>query len=639
MRRTLAASLSLLAALAFVPALPAAADGRPVLIYQTDLGDGKGSNEVLPLVRLAPTSTIARVDMSLRAKGGATPYLTLEDVPRQSSTQWGPAAPVRLQPGRTYLDVAVTDRSGARTEFSAVSFVDTPERGFTIAMAYGAYDPTGPFDLWGGISGLPRPQKVTAQLFRAGTNDPVSPEVAMGRPSDSTELYKTDRVVDAPVGSYESVVKACDAQDDCRTLRSWTFQRKLAQRFVDLKTDPAWTDLHHPAASVTVTGRLVGADGEPLAGVDVEGASNGTTETAKTAADGAFTLTLSPFGYLVTLTAPAHGDYVRATESAAPEHRRLPTRLTLASSAAKAHVDADVTVKGTLVEPTSSGGSAPLSGKTIEIKLLDPRGMSADPAQQVVTGPDGSYTARIRAMRPGDLSIVARFKEDSDYTASVASVPLRADYLIAMEPEGNTPPAHAAVGSKITLDGRLLQLGGIPDPNLLTDPVYLEFSTDRKNWTRVTQARPGQEGEFSLTGTIAKDGYWRARYPGSAQRSALPVTGTTYYVDAVVVRHHTAISEFNASPEPVRKGRPIKVSGRLNRHLARWVPAPGATLTIYFKPRGSSKWRVMATVRTGGDGRFVKKFKASADGTWAAAYAGSANYLGDWSEGDYVDVR
>jgi hypothetical protein len=133
-----------------------------------------------------------------------------------------------------------------------------------------------------------------------------------------------------------------------------------------------------------------------------------------------------------------------------------------------------------------------------------------------------------------------------------------------------------------------------------------------------------------------RDGYWRVdttEMPGAGE---LPATSGADYVD---VRYRTAISSFNASPEPVTKGRRLTVAGTLKRDTTSWKAFSGQSVKIYFAAKGATSWTYEGTAKTSSTGRFSHAFTSAKDGTWRATYAGSGAYLAVTGPGDYVDVR
>ncbi|MFF2021770.1 calcium-binding protein [Streptomyces sp. NPDC058171] len=98
----------------------------------------------------------------------------------------------------------------------------------------------------------------------------------------------------------------------------------------------------------------------------------------------------------------------------------------------------------------------------------------------------------------------------------------------------------------------------------------------------------------------------------------------------------------NASPEPVRRGADVTVTGGLTR--ANWDNhkyagfASGA-VKVQFKKQGTRTWTTVKTVRADSRGTVRTKAKASADGHYRLAYGGSTTTGRATSTADFIDVR
>ncbi|MFJ8254377.1 HtaA domain-containing protein [Streptomyces sp. NPDC094466] len=201
----------------------------------------------------------------------------------------------------------------------------------------------------------------------------------------------------------------------------------------------------------------------------------------------------------------------------------------------------------------------------------------------------------------------------------------------------NASPEPVAKGGKLKVVATLQTAGATDDVwrPLAKAPVVIEFRTKGgKTWSRATTVDTSSKGVVSTSVTAVKDGTWRARYAGTADRAAAV---STY--DNVDVKLRTAVSKFNASPEPVRKGRTITVKGTLRSLDGTWKNASGQSVIILFKADGSSKWSKLATVRTNSKGVFSKGFTAKKDGTFKAQFKATSSRLGTTGAGDRVDVR
>ncbi|MFI7087934.1 HtaA domain-containing protein [Streptomyces anulatus] len=215
-------------------------------------------------------------------------------------------------------------------------------------------------------------------------------------------------------------------------------------------------------------------------------------------------------------------------------------------------------------------------------------------------------------------------------TLTVSAVPTR---IVSF----NASPEPVGKGSKLKVVATLQTASATDNVwrPLAKTPVVIEFrSKGGKTWSRATMVTTDSKGVVSASVTAVKDGTWRARYAGTADRAAAVSSS-----DNVDVKLRTAVSGFNASPEPVRKGRTITVKGTLRSLDGTWKNASGQSVIILFKADGSSKWSKPATVRTNGKGVFSKGFTAKKDGTWKAQFKATSSRLGTIGSGDRVDVR
>ncbi|MFI7007316.1 calcium-binding protein [Streptomyces sp. NPDC050145] len=108
------------------------------------------------------------------------------------------------------------------------------------------------------------------------------------------------------------------------------------------------------------------------------------------------------------------------------------------------------------------------------------------------------------------------------------------------------------------------------------------------------------------------------------------------------VKRAAQIKSFNASPEPVAKGKPITVSGSLSRISWTYLKYYGygsQPVQLQFKKAGSSTYTTVKTVNSSSTGAVKTTVTASADGTWRFYYPGNSATSTATSSADYVDVR
>ncbi|WP_202533626.1 MULTISPECIES: hypothetical protein [unclassified Streptomyces] len=102
-----------------------------------------------------------------------------------------------------------------------------------------------------------------------------------------------------------------------------------------------------------------------------------------------------------------------------------------------------------------------------------------------------------------------------------------------------------------------------------------------------------------------------------------------------------AKATVNAAPEPVAKGKPITVTGTLKR--ADWVKhtytgVADASVQLQFRPKGTTSYDTVKTVRSSSTGALKATVTATLDGDWRWSFGGWSTTGSAVSSGDYVDV-
>ncbi|MEW2253785.1 calcium-binding protein [Streptomyces sp. NPDC047869] len=98
----------------------------------------------------------------------------------------------------------------------------------------------------------------------------------------------------------------------------------------------------------------------------------------------------------------------------------------------------------------------------------------------------------------------------------------------------------------------------------------------------------------------------------------------------------------NASPEPVKKGRTITVTGKLSR--ANWEDNEyhGYTnqpVKLQFRKKDSNTYTTLKTLKSNSTGNLRTTVTASTDGYFRYSFAGTATTPAVSAAGDFVDVR
>ncbi|MFC9279191.1 hypothetical protein [Streptomyces collinus] len=98
----------------------------------------------------------------------------------------------------------------------------------------------------------------------------------------------------------------------------------------------------------------------------------------------------------------------------------------------------------------------------------------------------------------------------------------------------------------------------------------------------------------------------------------------------------------NASPEPVTKGKPITVTGKVTRAnwgTKRYDGYGGRTVSLQFRAKGATAFRTVKKATTSSTGGLKATVTASLDGYYRWVYYGNSTTGVATSTADYVDVR
>ncbi|MFC8591210.1 DUF5707 domain-containing protein [Streptomyces atroolivaceus] len=98
----------------------------------------------------------------------------------------------------------------------------------------------------------------------------------------------------------------------------------------------------------------------------------------------------------------------------------------------------------------------------------------------------------------------------------------------------------------------------------------------------------------------------------------------------------------NASPEPVKKGKTLTVTGKLSR--ANWETGTykgyaAQAVKLQFRKKTSSTYTTVKTIKSSSTGALKTTVKASVDGYWRYSFAGTSTTPTVTAAGDFVDVK
>ncbi|GAA3864913.1 hypothetical protein GCM10023084_17470 [Streptomyces lacrimifluminis] len=145
---------------------------------------------------------------------------------------------------------------------------------------------------------------------------------------------------------------------------------------------------------------------------------------------------------------------------------------------------------------------------------------------------------------------------------------------------------------------------------------------------------PGAEG--SLRNTDART--WKVAAIAVTDEGDIKIQsglGTTQ------IKFHSKLTT-DATPEPVRKGATITVKGTLTRanwNTGKYTGYVNAPVTLQFKKKGATAFTTVKTVKAGAAGALKTTVKASVDGTYRFAFAGSSTTAPINAVGDVIDVK
>ncbi|WP_067794584.1 hypothetical protein [Actinomadura formosensis] len=455
-----------------------------------------------------------------------------------------------------------------------------------------------------------------------------------GTAQDGTWQGSLPISVEEHPGEHWAVVNVDDANGGLLAQSGNVFQACYTPVYSGVTATPAVIDADH--RTVTASGGISyrtskAAPLQPAGGLPVK--LLGTPGATETGADGRFTVR-GDAEVRPQLSNDAKGVVCHGWGTTPVTVRQTATAISARVGVANpVPAGGTVTVRGELTRAGTGGPVFLGPGESVEAWSRPFDGGSSRYLGKVEKlGDGGSFEFSFTAS-PGELLVQYVPNSTGLFVRSEIRQPLEVGTARAVTAfsGANAGPEPVALDGTVTMSGRLLA-GGAAVKGATVD---VEFSANgTSGWTRAGQGTTSSTGAFSVGAPATRDGYWRVRYAGSS--AYRPAVSGADFVDA---RYRTAITSFNAAPEPVRKGRALTVQGKLSRYVGGWKPGSGATVKIYFRRAGTSSWALAGTTRSASDGVFRTSFTAKLDGTWRAVYPGSAAYLSATGTGDYVDVR
>ncbi len=346
------------------------------------------------------------------------------------------------------------------------------------------------------------------------------------------------------------------------------------------------------------------------------------------------------FGSLTLAVALA----LAAAQPASAASDGAPTRFSEFSVSPDA-VDVDhdtVTFTGRLVSSGADG---------VEQGLPDARVIVSkdyDGLAQATTGPDGRFSAVVKLSTSGDQPKMVEGDTGATYNGDAAHQAAKVSPTVFLHVTPARTRISMAVGPVPEVVGDIAHVTGL-----------LERETPDGGWTavagqlvRVLAANTMTKGLTAADGTYdiivrapAGEGSWAVSTPlyysrGPATYGNGPYTGSTADGDPLPVYYRTAITGFNASPEPVGQGAEITAAGRAVRFGVDGEAEPGTGWPVLQFSSDGQVWTDLFSTVPDADGYFSMKTPAERDGYWRVQVERpGVDELPSTSSADYVDVR
>jgi hypothetical protein len=121
--------------------------------------------------------------------------------------------------------------------------------------------------------------------------------------------------------------------------------------------------------------------------------------------------------------------------------------------------------------------------------------------------------------------------------------------------------------------------------------------------------------------------------------------GPTKNIRFSLLRRATFGSTFDATPEPVKKGKKITLKATLTRvnwksaDIQNYIAFPKAKMAVQFRAEGASSYSTVRTVTSGAGGKVSTAVKATKTGRWRLVSTATSTTASATSASDVVKVR
>ncbi|GAA2621281.1 hypothetical protein GCM10010411_66460 [Actinomadura fulvescens] len=411
---------------------------------------------------------------------------------------------------------------------------------------------------------------------------------------------------------------------------------------VDVGASRAFVDLDNQV--VHFQGRVV-VGGQPVGGIYVYARCDGHEGMAlASGADGGFRVSAGVFGAGdCSVNTGASSDYDPATVAVKVPVRRQQVRISVNGGPPRLAPGKSVTITGRVQRLGSSGWVDLREGRWLSFYEQDGRRHIGDAFKP---GGTAAFTAALTSDGLGPIT--ARFDGDQWLEPLQGQIVVRSRWLTNFAQVRPLMPEYPHYGKKMTVSARLMPMVSAKGP---VAGAKLELQAGpfrgRGRWTTIRTLTTGPQGYARVSLPVNKRQSLRFLFRGS--ESYAPAEGSYSLVHAT---YQTAITKFNAGPEPVRRGKEVTLTGRLTRWTTKggWRPIASKRISAQYRLKGTKRWRsgycANGGAPTSANGWFRLSCDVTGDATWRVYYltdyASPYGLVADFparSATDYVDVR
>ncbi|MEY9878079.1 hypothetical protein ABH931_007603 [Streptacidiphilus sp. MAP12-33] len=538
-------------------------------------------------------------------------------------------------PAQAMADTSPSPSPSPSAPATGPTQVTTPTPGLPFAQSLAQYSNTGvQIGVWDvdaagtwsakGITGV-------SLHFRLHGDAADAPDDAviggLVQASPTVPVWSAPSPVKLPqLGVYDVSAEVTDqAGNDVIVPNVGQFTYAATVALSNLHATPSTLDFDH--RTVTVTGQATITDprtGGPIAPDHLE---VGLSYTG-TVANG-MEATVNPDGTFTASGTVTSGPTLTFTPSGAWGFGATPYRFTATSATSNSVSIVQEPTRIRLLEPANvyvKTAPAMLKGvveREVGTTWVPAPGLPvAGGSTSAITAADGSFSLAITwggvytVTTAGDPAATGSWQSGVYLTGSTSAwvhVHIPAPTYFSSESYSEDATGEAM----FTLDLSTGSTAPIPDN---TESVAVQYSPDNRTWHFLGWTRIGRPGvgsdtvQFYANAGANANGYWRAYYPGDADRAAAVSSVMHLY------RVPTTITGGHPSTTHAYYGQTVRFGGTLWQQHGGWVRMNNCKVALVFRPAGSKTWYYVTGGRTNAAGNFSLGARDTRSGTWAVVY-------------------